>query len=174
MKFIQLTNKIAFLAFLVSLLGCHRDEEYRDHLKFKDETKIVTKNIMQMDSLISVSPFKDGLRSIYTENKNDSLIIYINRRVYMKHKYQSNDLQKDYTNLNEFDKTFLRITLCLYNNNISLIFSPCGFLEFVFYYSNNRGMHRSIIIKKKEITAESLKACNLHIIDSSDHLLLAR
>lgn len=99
---------------------------------------------------------------------------YITDKQYIKQNYSSIARDTSYINSIEFKKQHLRTALLLNNNDISLIFSPRGFLEFVFFYSNDRGMYRSIVVKKKEVTIESLKKCKLNVVDSSVYLWLTK
>ena len=121
-----------------------------------------------MDSLVKASSFKNNFRSLYIERKNDSIFFSINQRVHLKSKYPSDYYNIDSPSPNKFKEKLFRTGLTLYHNDIALIFAPCGFMEFVFHYSNDRGMHRSIVVKRKEITTEILKVCNLSVIDSTE------
>lgn len=174
MKNKLLGKNLTIYIFLINLFSCHRDNDYRNQLRFKEQTEIVTKNIIKMDSLINLSPFRNNFQSCYIEHKSEDIVMYINDKQYIKQNYLSATNDTSYIGSTEFETQFLRTALVLNNNNISLILSPCGFLEFVFFYSNDRGLYRSIVVKKKEITTETFKICTLNVVDSSEYLWLVK
>lgn len=174
MKVNMITQILATSLLIAGILSCQTDGDARNHLKFVDQPGIVIKNLIRMDSLIKELKPGNQFRSCYMEQRDGHLTIYINKKPIIHQTHSDTTYYIPLTSLKELREDFLKTANFLRRNKISLIVNPCGFMEFVFHYSSDRGKYRSIVIKTSNLSDEVLKTCMRTKIDSTRQLWLLK
>ncbi|WP_147300396.1 hypothetical protein [Dyadobacter luteus] len=165
--------KILFLFIL--LAGCQQKEEVK-YLVFNTDIDSVQDSIKKFERILEKLPApNDPEKNLgyYIMIENTDTLLYVNQEKIG----QFNDISLPQKLLQfgfpkEDSRTFVRVARMLFSNKIYFANRQCGFWEFVYQGSNDRGRYRGIV--NDENRSYNYISCHREVADSVGSLKLVK